>query len=82
MKPCSPLKSVTGACPLRTFEMSQTENGQLGAPPRVPQVAAALPAKISARSGFFGSSQRKNSWVSTSNWFRSLGCAALRPAMS
>ena len=54
----SPLYSVVGAWPSGTFEMSQTENGQLGAPPRVTQVLPALPAKISARSEFFGSTQR------------------------
>jgi hypothetical protein len=52
------LKSVTGAWPLRTGEMSQTENGQLGEPPHVPHVELALPAKINARCGFAGSSQR------------------------
>jgi hypothetical protein len=39
--------------------MSQTEKGQLGEPPLIPHVELALPAKISARSGSFGSSQRK-----------------------
>ena len=62
--------------------MSQTENGQLGAPPRVAQVEAALPAKISARFGFFGSSHRKNSCVSTLKSCSSRGFFALRPAMS
>ena len=62
--------------------MSHTENGQLGAPPRVPQVEDALPANISARLGFAGSSHRKNSCVSTSNWLSSLGRVALAPAMS
>ena len=76
------MNSVAGSSPARTFEMSQTENGQLGEPPRVPQVELALPAKMSARSGFFGSSHRKNSWVSTSNWLSSFGALAFAPAMS
>ena len=59
--------------------MSQTENGQLGAPPRVPQVELALPAKISARPRSFGSSQRKNSCVSTFSSRTSFGRAAWRP---
>ena len=59
---------MTGDCPFRTGEMSQTENGQLGEPPLIAHVEEALPAKISARSGLFGSSQRKNSCVSALNW--------------
>ena len=62
--------------------MSQTENGQLGAPPRIAHVEPALPAKISARSGFLGSSQRKNSCVSTLNSLSSFGRFAFAPAMS
>jgi hypothetical protein len=50
--PCSPLKSVTGGWPFTTDEMSQTENGQLGEPPRVGHVELAFPAKCSAHSGF------------------------------
>ena len=73
---------MTGGCPLRTREMSHTENGQLGEPPLVPHVELALPAKISARAGFAGSSHKKNSWVSTSNWFNSFGRVALAPEMS
>jgi hypothetical protein len=57
--------------------MSQTENGQLGAPPRMAHDAVALPAKISARPGSFGSSHRKNSCVSTLNSLSSCGHAQL-----
>ena len=77
-----PLYSVSGDRPSRTGERSQTENGQLGAPPLIAHVELALPANISARSGSFGSSQRKNSCVSTLNSFSSSGSFALRPEMS
>ncbi len=73
---------MTGAWPFFTGEMSQTENGQVGEPPLVPHVEPALPAKSSARSGLFGSSQRKNSCVLTSNWLSSCGLVALSPEMS
>src|SRR5919106_770025 len=79
VKPCSPLKRVIGDCPFRTGEMSQTEKGQLGEPPLVPHVEPALPPNISARSGFPGSSQRKNSWVFTLNWTSSCGSVAFAP---
>ena len=82
VKPCSPLKRVVGDCPFRTGEMSQTENGQLGEPPLVPHVEPALPANSSARSGFPGSSHRKNSWVFTLNWLSSCGVVAFAPEMS
>jgi len=73
---------LTGGWPSGTRETSHTENGQLGAPPLVPQVVLALPAKISARSGFPGSSHRKNSWVFTLNWTSSCGSVAFAPEMS
>jgi hypothetical protein len=62
--------------------MSQIENGQEGEPPLIPHVEPALPAKISARSGFLGSSQRKNSCVSAFNCRSSRGSLAFAPEMS
>ncbi len=82
VKPCGPVNRVTGGLPSRIAEMSQTENGQLGAPPRVPHVEPALPANTSARPRCLGSSHRKNSCVSTSNWCSSRGRSASRPEMS
>src|SRR5829696_7909472 len=55
---------------------------KLGAPPRMAHVEVALPAKTSARPGFCGSCQRKNSCVSTLNSLSSFGLAALAPEMS
>src|SRR5687768_2201351 len=77
--PCSPLNSVTGASPRTTGEMSQTENGHEGEPPLIWHVEPALPAKMSARSGFHGSCQRKNSCVSALNWWSSRGLLAFVP---
>jgi hypothetical protein len=61
--------------------MSQTANGQLGVGCS-PQVEPALPPNISARSGLFGSSHRKNSWVCSSIWVISRGRRAFSPEMS
>jgi hypothetical protein len=76
------LNRVTGDPPFTTGEMSQTENGQVGAPPCVPHVEPALPAKMSARSASFGSCHRKNSCVATLNWRSSSGLVAFAPEMS
>ena len=73
---------MTGDCPFLTGEMSQTENGQDGEPPLIPHVDEALPAKMSALSGFRGSSHRKNSCVSALNWNSSSGSLAFAPEMS